>query len=291
MSKTVHKIYVYSLGLIVVISTIFLINYGYTYYSAPLTERFFNPLHKLLKPSGFIGHGLGIIGSLMILIGVVGYMMRKRMRIFSHWGELKYWLEFHIFLCTLGPILVLFHTSFKFHGIVTVSFWSMVAVVASGVIGRFIYIQIPRTINGNELDYDTLKKMDRDITIKLKNDFNLKEETLSLFENVSFTDNNSEIKLSKVFSTFISSYFMNRKILKQAKMNMISNEVNKSTIKEVMKIGKSKVVLSRKIALLKSMQKLFGYWHIFHLPFAILMLIVMLIHVGVAIAFGYKWIF
>ena len=39
------------------------------------------------------------------------------------------------------------------------------------------------------------------------------------------------------------------------------------------------------------MQKLFRYWHIAHLPFALIMLIIMVIHVGVTLAFGYKWIF
>ena len=48
----------------------------------------------------------------------------------------KHWLEFHIFLCTVGPLLVLYHTAFKFGGIVSVSFWSMVLVVLSGVAGK-----------------------------------------------------------------------------------------------------------------------------------------------------------
>ncbi len=291
MSNTVHKIFISLLISIVVLSTFILVYLGYGYYSIPITERFFNPLHKLLKPSGLIGHGLGIIGSLMMFVGVASYMMRKRMRIFSNWGVLKHWLEFHIFLCTLGPIFVLFHTSFKFNGIVTVSFWSMIAVVASGVVGRYIYIQIPRTIQGNELDFSELQKMNSDITIKLRKEFNLKEETYALIDNISFANNKSGIKLSKILSTIISSYFYNRKILMQVKKNMHSNNIGKHNVKKVIRIGKSKIVLSRKIALLKSMQQLFGYWHVFHLPFAILMLIVMLVHVGVAITFGYKWIF
>ena len=39
------------------------------------------------------------------------------------------------------------------------------------------------------------------------------------------------------------------------------------------------------------MQKLFKYWHVIHMPFAIIMLIVVVIHVAVTLAFGYKWIF
>ena len=70
---------------------------------------------------------------------------------------------FHIFLCTLGPILVLFHTSYKFGGLVVISFWSMVAVFLSGIIGRFIYIQIPRTIEGRELSLNEIREMKSDV--------------------------------------------------------------------------------------------------------------------------------
>jgi uncharacterized membrane protein len=148
MTSTGHKIYVTSLVSIVIAVTVFLIFNGASYYATSMEERFYHESHSALKPNGLVGHGLGIIGTLLILIGVFGYMARKRFRTLNRIGVLKHWLEFHIFLCTLGPIMVLFHTAFKFGGIVSISFWSMVAVVASGVLGRFIYLQIPRTIHG-----------------------------------------------------------------------------------------------------------------------------------------------
>ena len=54
---------------------------------------------------------------------------------------------------------------------------------------------------------------------------------------------------------------------------------------------KNEMSLSRKIARLETMQKLFKYWHVAHLPFALIMLVILVIHVGVTLAFGYKWIF
>ena len=133
-----------------------------------LEERFFDPSHTTLKPSGTWGHGFGIIGTLMMIFGVAIYMIRKRAKSLIRLGYLKHWLEFHIFLCTVGPILVLYHTSFKFGGIVSVSFWSMVLVVLSGVVGRFIYIQIPRTVQGREIDMKDLASMREDLAEKLK---------------------------------------------------------------------------------------------------------------------------
>jgi hypothetical protein len=53
----------------------------------------------------------------------------------------------------------------------------------------------------------------------------------------------------------------------------------------------SEASLERRIKRLEMMQNLFKYWHVAHLPFALVMLIIMVIHVGVTIVFGYRWIF
>lgn len=218
MSKTSHLIYIAILSVIVLITFILPLYYGYSFYQTPLVDRFDHPLYKELKPSGVWGHGIGIIGSLCMIIGVAAYMLRKRVRSFARYGLVKHWLEFHIFLCTVGPILVLYHTSFKFGGIVAVSFWSMVAVFLSGIIGRFIYIQIPRTIEGRELTLNEVRNLEA------------------------------------------------------------------ATVKD-------QASLERRIKRLNTMQEMFKYWHVAHLPFALVMLVIMIIHVVVTVTFGFKWIF
>jgi preprotein translocase subunit Sec61beta len=177
MSKAAHKVSIGILVAIVLITFFILFYRGISYYRISLEERFYHPDHNLLKPSGILGHGMGILGTLLILIGVFTYMARKRYRFLSRLGLLKYWLEFHIFLCTLGPILVLFHTALKFGGLVAISFWSMVAVFFSGIIGRFIYIQIPRTIEGRELSLNEVREMKTDVAGIVRNTYNLDEES------------------------------------------------------------------------------------------------------------------
>ena len=80
----------------------------------------------------------------MMLVGVILYSARKRVSWLGGAGGLGNWLQFHIFLCTLGPLLVLLHTTFRFGGIVSIAFWSMVLVVASGVFGRYVFARIPK---------------------------------------------------------------------------------------------------------------------------------------------------
>jgi hypothetical protein len=291
MNKTLHKIYV-GLFLVVGISvTILLAINGYQYYTTPLEERFFSPDHSVLKPSGAWGHGFGIIGTLMMIVGVGVYMIRKRYRKFFNIGYLKHWLEFHIFLCSVGPVLVLYHTAFKFGGIVSVSFWSMVLVVLSGVVGRFIYLQIPRSIEGQELSINELTSMKEKLALRIRSVLSEDLATLAGFERISSSDRYKSFKLSTSIGFFIRDYFSTKQLMKLFRKRMKLIGLNKSEREELIVAAKSEIVIARRIALLRTFQKLFHFWHIFHLPFAISMFVIMVIHVIVTIVFGYKWIF
>ncbi len=289
MSKIAHRIYLLLLALIVLAVLYLLIRIGYAYYRTPLSERFFNPEHTLLKPSGIYGHGYGILGTLLILIGVFFYMARKRWRSLSRIGYLKYWLEFHIFLCTVGPMLILFHTAFKFGGIVAISFWSMVAVFLSGIIGRFIYIQIPRTIEGRELSLGEIRNMKKDIRDMIGDAGNLDEESYHVI--LTATEREQDTVRSHFLSHYIRKYFQDKRTVRRVKKVLRSNDVPRQQFRRILGMVKHEISLNRRIERLHTMQNLFKYWHVAHLPFALVMLVIMLIHVGVAIAFGYTWIF
>ncbi len=289
MNKTAHRIYLFVLSLIVIVVFAAITYKGYTYYKISLEERFFHPDHTLLKPSGIWGHGMGIIGSLFMILGVLLYMFRKRYRMFSRWGVLKHWLEFHIFLCTLGPILVLFHTSFKFGGIVAISFWSMVAVFLSGIVGRFIYIQIPRTIEGRELSLNEVCDMKGDIGKALTTSVQLDEESFRIIVD------STRSKAGLYSSNFIVRYFRtkaeNRRKLATVKSVLKKKNLSRVQKAEVLSLVKNEMSLNRRIERLVLMQNLFKYWHVAHLPFALVMLVIMIFHVAVTIVFGYRWIF
>jgi hypothetical protein len=66
-------------------------------------------------------------------------------------------MDFHVIAGVTAPILIAFHASFKFHGIAGFAFWIMVAVAISGFIGRYLYAQIPRSLNAAELSLNELQ--------------------------------------------------------------------------------------------------------------------------------------
>ncbi len=289
MNRLAHDVYVFTLSAIVVTVFFLLTIFGIEYYSTGIAERHFHPQYDILKPTGTIGHGIGIAGSAFLIIGVFGYMARKRFRRFSQIGKLKYWLEFHIFLCVLGPVLILYHTTFRIGGIVAVSFWSMVAVVVSGVIGRFIYLQIPRTIQGRELSMSDLNSIETDLYSELKNKYNIDYGIiLKLNDKLSArTPNEGANFLVRI----VKRFRFERQLIKEIKSELKMKKLSGRNFRKVVKLFKSKIKLNRRINWLSSMQNYLRYWHVAHLPFALIMLVIMLIHITVAILFGYTWIF
>jgi len=261
--------------IITIVTTIYLIYSGYTYYNSAIEERFYHPHHNWFKPSGLYGQGLGILGTAMIAFGVSIYIARKRYNFLAKYIRLKYLLEFHIFLCTLGPILILFHTAFKFGGIVSVAFWSMIAVVLSGVIGRFIYIQIPRTIEGRALNLKEVQALQTDVAKVFRDKYELKSNTIEIITSIVSKEDKKDAS----------------KTLYNLKKVLHRNELPSKDKKIILSTVKNEIVLSKKIARLEKMQRLFKYWHVIHMPFALIMLVIVIIHIAVTITFGYKWIF
>lgn len=139
-----HRFFGLFLLLLALTAAVVLTLNGWDYYFASAEDRVFMPEHRAMRPSGDLSHGLGIIGATMITVGVVMYSTRKRVNALWNLGKLSVWLEIHITLCLLGPILVLYHSTFKSGGIAAISLWAMLSVAGSGIIGRFLYVWIPR---------------------------------------------------------------------------------------------------------------------------------------------------
>ena len=288
MSSALHRVYISTMVAIVLIVTFLLAYKGASYYATPLEERFYHPDHDYFKPSGLFGHGLGIIGTLLIAFGVTIYIVRKRYKFLARFGRLKYWLEFHIFLCTLGPIMVLFHTAFKFGGIVSIAFWSMVAVVASGVIGRFIYIQIPRSIEGRMLHLHEIQSMKTDLSSLLSGSYQLDPAN---FQQLLAYVNGPAAAGGNLMQEMISNYLSDRRVLADVRKDLRQQGLAGKDIKQATRLIQQELTLSNRISRLRNMQKLFRYWHVVHMPFALIMLVIVLLHIVVTVSFGATWIF
>jgi hypothetical protein len=88
--------------------------------------------------SGLVGHGIGILGFLLMLVAEIAYTWRKHPERAGPW-PLRRWMQAHVFAGIVGPYLVLLHTAFEFRGLAGVLTLAMLVVVVSGVLGRYVY--------------------------------------------------------------------------------------------------------------------------------------------------------
>jgi hypothetical protein len=264
---------------------------GWSYYTTPLNERPHHELYQTLKPGGFRSHGLGVLGSTMLILLLL-YSVRKRVRSLNNLGLLRRWLNIHIFFGITGPVFIILHSTLKLNGLVSVSFWSMIAVALSGVVGRYLYIQIPRNLRGQELSLNETQELNLILTRQLQSQYQLDESEINKIEAMFFPVNkqNSGLiaALFGLLFTDITFFWRGRRIKK-----LLSGTYHIPTgqIRSMFRIFKQKARIDQRILLWQRIHRLFHYWHVFHRPFAVVMYIIMVIHIAVSIWLGYRWIF
>jgi hypothetical protein len=259
---------------------------GWSYYSAPLLARPRHSDYWLLKPGGTMGHTFGVIGaSLMTVMHV--YTLRKRLPILRRVGRLAAWLDFHIYCGIIGPLLIVLHSSLKVKGLVSVSFWSMVAVVLSGFLGRFLYVQVPRRRSGDQLTLDEVEALAQTQVAELTDVYGLSSEDVQHLDQMAAQGTSTRSSLLGLFWRLPLDQIRVRWRLRGFWRRL--GPVPKESIRQMHRLTLERAQLRQRIEVLAKLQELFHYWHVFHKPFAIIMYIFMVVHIGVAIATGYGW--
>lgn len=113
--------------------------------------------HEPYTAGDSIGYNLGLIGGILMLL-LLPYSLRKRLRILRNSGTMRVWFLFHIWAGLLGPLLVVFHSTFRigsFNG--GVALFCTLLVTASGTVGRFFYRRVHRGMSGSRATLDELQ--------------------------------------------------------------------------------------------------------------------------------------
>ncbi len=266
-------------------SVLALIAGGADFYRTPLLERAHHDGYWHWKAGGSIGHKLGVAGSSMMVLMLL-YSVRKRVGALRRLGALGRWLDIHIFLGVFGPLLVVLHSTFKVQGIVALSFWSMVIVASSGVLGRFLYMQIPRTRAGEERALVELEAEDRELSAQLRTRFRLDEAQIVRLDSLVAIP--TRVGLVGGFVRLVADDLRLRSGLRGFARSCRS--VPAPVFREFERVVTQKAQVHRRILLWDRVHELFHYWHVLHKPFAIVMYLFMIVHVAVALVTGYGWV-
>ena len=234
-----------------------------------------------------VGYGLGLVGGTLMLIMML-YPVRKHVHLFQGWGPLKYWFRFHMVAGILGPVLVVLHSAFHVGSVnAGVALASMLLVMASGLVGRFLYRKVHHGLYGT---HATLKELQQSLTRQL-------ESLQSLLHQIP------DVKMEMDrFSALVSrkpkgwgsrtTHFMSlgwnrivvgrriRRIIAERSGSLcVRSQSHDSDLSTLLLTVDEALKAAQRAAQFSTYERLFSLWHVVHIPFLCMLVITAVVHV------------
>lgn len=274
-----------------------LLVYGFAYYWSYPEQRALSPKHAYLKPSGTIGLRLGMFGVLLFLF-IYLYPLRKKWAWLGRQGSSRRWLDFHVLLGLAAPVVITFHSSFKFSGIAGIAYWIMVVVALSGVVGRYIYAQIPRSLNSAELSLQEAQEQSQRLATQLKNagilsardiDGLLRLPDLKRVQSISLIGVLWRMLLFDIGFPLRVWRLRQKMLWSQRKWwSLVGLGRGQNPILErAISMAREQTLLTKKIVFLSKSHRMLHLWHVIHRPFSYSFAVLASIHVILMLMLGY----
>jgi hypothetical protein len=264
---------------------------GAAYYRLPMAERVRSPMHLWLRPSGYVGQTAGIL-AVAIFVFLWLYPLRKKFRGLAWLGSVGKWLDVHITFALLMPLLLAVHAAWRFGGIIGLGFHAMMIVWASGIIGRYLYVRIPRSRSGLELTLEEIAASRRSMVTELAATTGIDpvalEKTLS-----GAASRRASPGLIRSFFGMIAADFTRWRIARELRRRWRHlpgrPPLGDRTLNAAVDLATREIALEQQVRLLQVTHRIFRYWHLAHRPIAVMALIAVVIHVAVVVAVGATW--
>lgn len=258
---------------------------GADFYQTSLHDRVEHSDYEALRPGGLLGHGYGIAGTILILTNLL-YLLRRRL---ARWklGSMATWLNLHVLTGLVGTLLIVFHSAFQLRTpIALATAGSLGIVVVTGIVGRYLYALTPQP-NREELE-SSLRDLD-----ELAPGSGASVRQALATQQITEIDTHALllVKLATIprwalearSRGFAVSYVIEDVPPEQAfgrkerrRFRRAKRAVRKYATREVLRVGASSLLQS---------------WRGFHRMLAVILVLLVPVHIGVAWVYGYRWIF
>jgi len=267
--------------IIFTLSTLVILYYGWT-----------TDLENYITAESGIGYMLGIVGTTMMLITLL-YSLRKRMRSMRNWGLIRNWFTIHMILGIYGPVLTLYHCNYSIGSSQNekIAVISMIVVVISGIIGRYIHDKIRYGLYKHEAALEQLQMAKLITEDELSS---LHKEDPKLFKEILKHDSNIQIDSSGLIKSFFRilkfntatriSYALTKKEIKIACKEIAIKEQwtpakYKATFHKANHFLTAHYATIRKIASYSFYERIFSIWFFLHIPLFYMLIVSIAFHI------------
>ena len=293
-----HRIRVYLSWMLALAVVLVIAGYGFNYYALSAAQRPFSPKHQILRPSGTIGIKLGMVGVLMFFL-IYLYPLRKKWGWLGRMGNSRHWLDFHVVLGTAAPIIIAFHSSFKFGNIAGMAFYSMLMVTLSGFVGRYLYAHIPRGLSAAELSMKEIQDKEE----ALRKELAEQRATFGFCVDALYElPSPAEVAKTPLIASLLSMFLLDIKRPFKASLLRLREagfgawvfsgfgffSTRDQKLERAILLAQTQSSLAQSITFLGRTQRIFQLWHVIHRPFSYAFAILAIVHIGIALFMGYR---
>lgn len=243
------------------------------------------------KAGSTFGHNMGWVGGGMMFF-MLAYSLRKRFRFLNRLGQLRYWFQMHMTFGIVGPLLALFHSTFKMGAMNSrIALYSMLLVAGSGIIGRFVYRHIHHGLYGRKATLAEVEQQMKESAESLHTVFGL---VPSIGEKLADFQSFASSKLEGAWAH--TWRFM---IVRQRGRN-VARVARREAWHAIDRMGReqswsrSELLAHRRVAkeqiddyveaicstaTFLTWERLFALWHVVHVPFIYLFFFSVVVHV------------
>jgi hypothetical protein len=237
------------------------------------------------------GYWLGVAGGVLMLL-LFAYPLRKRVKFMARWGAAKWWFLVHMVLGIGGPVLVLVHSTFHVGSLnAGVALYSMLVVGASGVMGRFLYLQVHRGLNGERQSLEELQRslgLQHDSVHSAMARVRDVENELLEFERHALA---GPAGLGRHLGAFFllplrrrwtlehCSHQLRHQLRQRAREMQWSRDTRREEYRRLHETMESYLQVVVRTAQFQGAVRLFSLWHVLHVPFVYVMVLCAVAHI------------
>jgi hypothetical protein len=268
-------------------AVVILLHWGWDYYLLPRAQRPTHVYHNLLRASGRSGLIFGIAATILFVLNLA-YLVRKKYVQVRWMGTLRTWMDCHTVTGLVGGALIFFHAAFAPYsplGILALA--ALVITVLTGIVGRYIYSKVPRSLEGRELELEQVRDRLGAFRSQLE-DIGVSTDWLPT--QICLEDYSHPKSLLGRFIAIIQGDRQSRRDYRSLRRAVRASAMLRPLSGRILPLAQAFFRHRHWLARYYELRNLLASWRFLHRWLAVVMLAVAAIHIGLAMRYGDLWI-